>query len=305
MENIALHQLKIENNREISIKLFEYLQKLILITIKRLMLLFKVFQGNSRHQRLLEEIHKITLMGMNYGWGTEVSQSGELIVLKILRSIYRNHPLIIFDVGANIGDYTTEVLKTFGNSVKVYAFEPSSISFKKLKENLNGINVELFNLGLSDRNETRALYVEGVSGGGTVYNRRLDHIGVKMDKIEDIELRKLDDFCKENVINRINLLKMDIEGHEIAALNGAREMLESGSIDFVQFEFGGCNIDSHTYFQDFFYLLNPRYRIYRIIKSGLVEISLYKETYEIFTTTNYLAISRDLEISPRLRTLFY
>lgn len=66
-------------------------------------------------------------------------------------------------------------------------------------------------------------------------------------------------------------------------------MLNDGIIDFIQFEFGGCNIDSRTYFQNFYYLLNTKYQIYRILKNGLYSIKKYRETQEIFVTTNYLA----------------
>ena len=60
-------------------------------------------------------------------------------------------------------------------------------------------------------------------------------------------------------------------------------------IKFIQFEFGSCNIDSKTYFQDFWYLLKDNYNIYRIVKDGITPIIKYKETSEIFTTINYLA----------------
>jgi hypothetical protein len=82
---------------------------------------------------------------------------------------------------------------------------------------------------------------------------------------------------------------MDVEGNELKVLNGSKGMLNEGKIDFIQFEFGGCNIDSRTYFQDFFYLLKERYRIYRIIGDGLYEIRQYREQFEIFTTTNFFA----------------
>ena len=82
---------------------------------------------------------------------------------------------------------------------------------------------------------------------------------------------------------------MDIEGHELSALKGAKEMLEGKKIRFIQFEFGGTNVDSRTYFQDFWYLLSKNYTIYRIVKDGLHLIPKYKETQEIFTTINYLA----------------
>ena len=76
---------------------------------------------------------------------------------------------------------------------------------------------------------------------------------------------------------------------KLKALNGAAQMINSKQIDVIQFEFGGCNIDSRTYFQDFYYLLKDNYKIYRILKDGLYQINQYKEIYEAFTTTNYLA----------------
>lgn len=69
-------------------------------------------------------------------------------------------------------------------------------------------------------------------------------------------------------------------------------MINDKRIDAIQFEFGGCNIDSRTFFQDFFYLLKDNYKIYRVLKDGLLEMPIYKETYEIFITINYLAIKK-------------
>jgi hypothetical protein len=113
-----------------------------------------------------------------------------------------------------------------------------------------------------------------------------------MDITEEIKLTTIDLYCKKNNIEQIHFLKLDIEGHELNALNGAKNMIEKGKIDFIQFEFGGCNIDSRTYFQDFYYILKDKYKIYRILKDGIYELPDYKETYEIFITINYLAIRR-------------
>jgi len=113
-----------------------------------------------------------------------------------------------------------------------------------------------------------------------------------MDKTEAIKLTTIDAYCAENQIERIHFLKLDIEGHELNALNGAKKMIKDNRIDFIQFEFGGCNIDSRTYFQDFYYFLKDNYTIYRILKDGIYELSNYKEIYEIFITTNFLAIKK-------------
>ena len=106
---------------------------------------------------------------------------------------------------------------------------------------------------------------------------------------EEIKIKTIDSYCDEHAIKTINLLKLDIEGHELDALKGAKRMLSSGAIDFIQFEFGGCNIDSRTYFQDFYYLLKDDFRFFRILKDGLFPIKSYKEEYEVFITTNFLA----------------
>jgi len=82
---------------------------------------------------------------------------------------------------------------------------------------------------------------------------------------------------------------LDVEGHEYAVLQGAKELIERNKIQFIQFEFGGCNIDSRVFFQDFFYFLSPKYKIFRVLKDGLYPINEYSENLEVFSVTNYFA----------------
>jgi len=109
-----------------------------------------------------------------------------------------------------------------------------------------------------------------------------------------VRLDTLDNFCKTNEIEKINFLKLDTKGHEYKILQGAKNMLEEKKIERIQFEFGGCNIDSKIFFQDFWYLLNSDYNLYRILKDGLCPIKKYDERDEIFTATNYLAILKNI-----------
>ena len=155
--------------------------------------------------------------------------------------------------------------------------------------------MKLFNFGFSDKKESVTLYSnkEG-SGLASVYNRRLDHFDINLNYKELTHLESLHNFCKNKDIKHINFLKLDVEGHEYKVLKGAKDLINNNFIDFIQFEFGGTNIDSRTFFQDFYYLLNPYYKIYRILKDGLMNIDNYKETHEIFRTTNFLAISKKI-----------
>jgi hypothetical protein len=107
---------------------------------------------------------------------------------------------------------------------------------------------------------------------------------------ERVRIITLDSYCGEHQIEHIDLLKLDVEGHELDVLNGATHMFSKAAISMVQFEFGGCNIDTRTFLKDFFYFFSERgMRIARITPSGyLHEIDSYREVQEQFGTSNFL-----------------
>jgi FkbM family methyltransferase len=256
-------------------------------------MLLKPFLGKIEFQKVFEAFYGLSLIGMNFGTGDIINNSGEIFVLKYLKGKYSKTKTInIFDVGANIGNYASMVLTIFHNkNVKIFSFEPSKIAFERLKTNIGtNENVILNNFGLGEENKRSPLFSnEEGSGLASLYHRQLDHLGIAINKMEEVEIKKLDDYCNDNNIGHINLLKIDVEGSELGVLYGAKRMLSDNLIDFIQFEFGGCNIDSRTYFRDFFYLLSPKYKIHRIMQNGLYPIGTYGEINEIFITTNYLA----------------
>lgn len=251
--------------------------------------------GKIGNQHIWKNIFHLSLKQMNFGNGGDFNQSGELYVAKYIQNKFEKEPvIIIFDVGANIGNYSKALSNLFGTKAKIFSFEPSKETFDLfLKTTMDCKNVVSNNFGFSDKEYNQVLFsnVEG-SGLASVYQRKLDHFGIKMDKTEEIKLTTIDTYCTENKIERIHFLKLDIEGHELNALKGAKNMINDKKIDFIQFEFGGCNIDSRTYFQDFYYFLKDNYTIYRILKNGIYELPTYQEAYEVFITVNYLAIKK-------------
>lgn len=249
--------------------------------------------GRIGLQSFFERLFRAGLYGMNYGNGGNFKISGEKFAASYIQKALADVPLItVFDVGANKGFYSKELIDIFSNSkFIIHAFEPSQATFNVLGQTLqNESNIILNNFGLGEKTEQLKLYTNNpLSGLASVYQRQLDHIGISMSIAEEISIRTIDDYCGENKIDHIHFLKMDIEGHELKCLSGGSTMLKQKNIDFIQFEFGGCNIDSRTFFQDFWYLLKDDYKIYRIVKNGLVEIKNYNERYEIFKNINFLA----------------
>jgi FkbM family methyltransferase len=251
--------------------------------------------GSMRMQKLYQKLHGVALTGMNYGRGGTYTESGEMNVLELVRDRYRkNDRITIFDVGANVGEYARTMAQLFGEKAQIHSFEPSVKCFQTFSKTTDGLRtIKANNFGLSDAATNVTLYSDASDSGlASLYNRKLDHYGIDMNMTEEISLSTLDEYCVENAIDRIHFLKLDIEGHELSALKGAARMLKEDRIDVIQFEFGGCNIDSRTFFQDFFYLLNDKYKIHRIVRDGIVEIPQYSELHEVFITINYLAIHR-------------
>lgn len=249
-------------------------------------------QDGVASQSIWRKCHAICLEQLGFGSGAQVGDSGERSALIAIGRRLPSKP-VIFDVGANVGSYTRMVLSLIPEA-RIFAFEPSPFTLKKFQENVGSReNVRVFNLGMSDKEGAAILHADAPgSGGASVYHRRLDHFGIEAGHEESIALTTLDGFCAAQGIEAIDFLKLDTEGHELAVLGGGKEMLSSGRVKAIQFEFGGANIDSRSFFQDFFYLLNPAYYLYRIRNDALMRIGAYRETDEVFVTTNYIALSR-------------
>jgi hypothetical protein len=127
------------------------------------------------------------------------------------------------------------------------------------------------------------------SGLASLTDRRLNHLSINMDVKETVQVTTIDAAVPKV---SIDILKIDIEGHELNALKGALETLKR--VRVVQFEFGGANIDTRTFFQDFFYFFQKQnFTIYRITPLGIVKIRKYNERMERFITTNYVAVNKN------------
>ena len=238
--------------------------------------------GRKYLQTFFRKLYFFSLRGMNYN----ILDSGELYTIKYLKGVIKSKKPILFDVGANIGGYTEKLLKHFGEHSEIHAFEPSLQTFQKFNNRIESNSVRLNNFGLGEKKEQIKLYQpNNASTHASMYkhNDQLDY-----DEI-DIKIETLDNYFKTAQLSKIDFLKIDVEGNDLAVLKGGKELLEKGLIDYIQFEFGGCHISARNYLKDFFEILKPNYKIYRILKDGFIELS-YTEHLEIFAYANYLAV---------------
>jgi len=252
--------------------------------------LMSTIGGKRRYQKFFGTLFLISCHGMNFGELSNFKNNGENLVLNYIKNKSKNSPVVIFDVGANQGEYSSFVLDVFkGEKLNLFSFEPSPTAFKLLKKS-NGNKSNSVNIGFSDKKKKSILFswLKG-STLSSIYKRNLKEYDINMNLKEIIHLDTIDNFCYRNKIKKIDFLKIDVEGHELNVLKGAKKMINSGLINYIQFE-TGCNVDSRTYFRDFFYLLTPKYKIYRILKDGFFPLNKYGWENEIAVGANYFCI---------------
>lgn len=227
---------------------------------------------------------------MNYGGAGSSTSAGDEIALRALGRRSDRSRLVVFDVGANVGSYASQALKTLGERVTVYAFEPSPTAFAQLERRFaSSSSVHLARLGVGANAGTATLWA--AVPGSVLASTYTNPINGDVPG-EPIELATIDAFCADHTIERIDLLKLDVEGGELDALRGAQRMLRSGAIDMIQFEFGQPSIGARTFFVDLYELLAADFSLYRVLPNGLEPLTAYHETLEVFMSTNYLAVSK-------------
>ena len=130
---------------------------------------------------------------------------------------------VILDIGANIGNHTLAFSKI---SKKVYAFEPNIFVFELLKINTKRLkNVEIFNFGASDRNQSIVAKIPKLNwGGGSL---ALDEKNSQPNKFIEV-LFKLKSFDQVKMFSKMNIgmIKIDVEGHELNAFKGMKLLLK-------------------------------------------------------------------------------
>ena len=201
---------------------------------------------------------------------------------------------IVFDIGANVGDYSKTVFMVNAES-KVVAFEPHPKTYFKLLDNIKNRNFTSYNLGLSDQVSVMKLFDYAGNNGSphaTLYEnviKELHNGGKPVAHIVDVI--RLDSFLKKEKIEYIDLLKIDTEGNEFKVLQGAGSFLKEKKIKAIHFEFNEMNVESQANFKKFWDLLHD-YKLYRLLPRGeLVEISSYRPIFcEIYAFQNIIAI---------------
>src|SRR5437762_5287979 len=145
---------------------------------------------------------------------------------------------VVVDVGANIGIYSRFLSRCVGPTGLVHSFEPSPDNFRRLCAAARGLrNVRLTQAVVGERSGECKLYVSD--------KLNVDHRAYKADgdsrRAVSTEMIALDDYFKPG--QRVDLIKMDIQGYELHALRGARRVLQENPDIKLLLEFWPAGVE--------------------------------------------------------------
>ena len=211
-------------------------------------------------------------------------------ILGFLQKVNLDNP-IVFDVGANEGQYAREFL--FQNpAMVIHSFEPSNTAFGALEKSSSSYpNWFVHNFGMGNSSSTMKLYFDspGSASASLVQKENVNGSFQEYD-FELVEIQTLNEFISANNGLIPDVLKIDIEGFELSCLEGCLDFLHL--IKVVQFEFGQINIDSRVFFRDYWSFFGERgFSIYRVTTKAPLLIEKYSEDLETFAVTNYIALN--------------
>jgi len=200
----------------------------------------------------------------------------------------------VFDVGANVGQWATMALRV-NASIALHCFEPSRVTYERLVANSFPPNVICNNIGLGSASSVSQLLIfEDGSGLNSLYRREgLEAgwgIGVNV-RAESVHLETLDSYVeRRGITSTIDLCKIDVEGHELEVLRGMTATLKRRQMGTIQFEYGGCNIDSRALLKDIFAFLKAHdYELYKMHPKSLRHVPGYDQRLENFQYQNWVA----------------
>jgi len=206
-----------------------------------------------------------------------------------------NADAIIFDIGANIGSMTFRYAQAAPNG-HVFAFEPTDYAFKKLNVNLS-LNAKLaqritpIQLFLSDRSCSDH-QIEAYASwkiDGSAQNPHPLH-GGSMKTAGAVPAVTLDDFCKENGIQHIDLIKIDTDGHELQVLKGAQNSIKIFR-PYVIFEIGLYVMqEQEIEFEQFYsYFTNFGYNLLNAKNGKIITLQNFSAQIPWRSTTDIIA----------------
>jgi FkbM family methyltransferase len=201
------------------------------ISLKRQKLINQEIENYLSKINILNEDKSLNLFGKNFYYLNleDVLGSINQIIVNDEYNLkdFLKEDFVVFDIGANIGVFTCFVANLVKKG-RVFAFEPVSMVFDILKKNTESYrDIEVFQLGFGSREETKEILIRTWNSGySTIKDSAIQRPKESFDIKENIKISELDNIINKLNLEKINFIKIDVEGYEIEVLKGGIETIK-------------------------------------------------------------------------------
>lgn len=230
-------------------------------------------------------------------FGDPRTNGEEMVQATLAKFGAASSPLLAFDIGANVGDWTASLLQyaaEAGKQVRVHAFEPCDATFAQFQQraNTSGWNTVTAVHQACSREPGKA--VLNVFGAGSGINSLVESVETSSPLQQQVTLTSVDQYCLDQGIEQIDLLKIDAEGHDVEVILGASTMLKNHAVGILQFEYNQLWIGARRYLRDVFALIEPMgYCIGKLTRSGVEFYPRWHWELETYRAANYIVCLKD------------
>ena len=162
---------------------------------------------------------------------------------RIVKFIDNKNVKIVVDIGAHKGEFLKHI-KKIKSIRKVYSLEPQKKVYGELLKEIDNKKFFAYNIAISNRNGKQKMQINDFSMTSTLskvnensiyYKIKNLIIGNKKKNFEYIKTEKLDLFTKKRKLNKIDLLKVDTEGHELNVVKSGLKTLKKTKYLLIEF----------------------------------------------------------------------
>ncbi len=225
--------------------------------------ILKLIQRNCKIEDFL--LHRLPIIYSLLASLRKYPNYEKILYLKKVKVNY-----VILDIGANEGIFTTLFAKLVKSKGKVYCFEPVSINFNRLKNNVESFSwVSCYKKAVGNKNESKVIHF---SESDLQKSTLINDNNLKNSQKEEIDQIKIDDFVDKHFINEVHFIKCDVEGYEFEVLRGMKNLLINRNPE-LSIE---ITINKNKRIKFFHFLLSCGYKRFTKIEKGFPTIDPMK-----------------------------
>lgn len=275
--------------------------------IEQILMILKKMLFKAHKNKILYRVARVLYKQGRGNIANDMRSNGEMLVQKCVVDAYKSGGLkeprlVVFDVGANIGDWSFPLVNKLStlnmyDVTDLYMFEPVPSTFDFLKNRLGSENPALHYepVALSSEAGESVIYVSAPkhdpnAGSNSLYAQSQ----FRHERQVTINKITATDFCKNHKIEKVHLFKCDTEGHDMEVIRGALPLLADEKISILQFEYNHVWIYSRNFLRDVFISIEKLpYRLAMLQHDQLWVFSEWHPELERFYEGNYALVHDD------------